>query len=98
MQHRHAEQHWSDHLDPLTGRTLIDVRSLSVPPMESGHRKAFAEAEQSATADGVTLTTFRIWETTDLSAVFSHLTSDVVNAAFLLRGIRTCSGTGIDTI
>jgi putative ABC transport system substrate-binding protein len=67
--------------------TISRVAVLSSAPTEGGHRKAFAEAERAAAAIGVTLTTFRISETTDLSAVFSQLISDGVNAVFCSGGV-----------
>jgi putative ABC transport system substrate-binding protein len=71
--------------------TISRVAVLSSAPTESGHRKAFAESEQAATDIGVTLTTFRISETTDLSAVFSQLIRDGANAVFCSGGILSRS-------
>jgi putative ABC transport system substrate-binding protein len=67
--------------------TISRVAVLSSAPTESGHSKAFAEAEHAATAIGVTLTKIRISDTTNLSAVFSQLISDGANAMFCSGGI-----------
>ena len=51
--------------------SISRIAVLSSAPTESGHRKAFAEAEHAAVAIGVTLTNIRISDATDLSAVFA---------------------------
>ena len=67
------------------------VAVLSSAPTESGHRKAFTEAEHAAAAIGVALTTFRISETTDFSAMFAQLTRDGTDAVFCSGGILSRS-------
>jgi hypothetical protein len=63
------------------------VAVLSSAPTETGHRKAFAEAEHAATALGVKLETMKISDTSDLTDVFSELPADGPNAVFCSGGI-----------
>jgi len=63
------------------------VAVLGSAPSEAGHARAVAEAEQAATAIGVTLKVFRVSATTDLDRIFAGLRSDGVDALLCSGGI-----------
>jgi putative tryptophan/tyrosine transport system substrate-binding protein len=66
---------------------ISHVAVLSSAPTETGHLKAFAEAQRAADDLGLKLTTFRIAEKTDVGAIFTRLKGEGVDAVFLPGGI-----------
>lgn len=53
--------------------SISRVAVLSSAPTESGHRTAFAEAEQAASAVGMTIRVFRVSATTNVEPLFADL-------------------------
>ena len=67
--------------------TISRVAVLSSAPTDTGHATALAEAEDAATALGVTLRAFRVSATTNFDAVFADVTKDGAHAIFCLGGV-----------
>ena len=67
--------------------TISRVAVLSSAPTDTGHATALAEAEEAATALGVTLRAFRVSPTTDFDAIFADVREGGAQAPFCLGGV-----------
>ena len=67
--------------------SISRVAVLSSAPTEGGHRTAFAEAEQAATAVGIAVRVFRVSATTNFEPLFADLARDGVDAVFCSGGV-----------